>query len=306
MKTSRIKYFILSLFISGITLLWGGCIKEDRSNCEECLTLKFRYRTAPESRAGTSFPEIDRLSVFVFDDSGIFVFRADDDGIRITDAYSMTLPLKPGSYQFVVWAGLDEHYILPTCIKGETRMEDFILQLERETDNSIPRHPALLYHGYEEVTEFKPLESKTITIGLLRITNTIRVIAHNLPATVNHSISIEDDNGTYYHSAEIAPDDLLTYIPVYSQTRAQASPLIADFNVMRLQNDRAARLKIKDETGTTKYDEALIGKLLSAYPGIDFDYTHDFIIEITFNDAYVPVSIKINGWEIINEESGLG
>ena len=114
MKTSRIKYFILSLFISGITLLWGGCIKEDRSNCEECLTLKFRYRTAPESRAGTSFPEIDRLSVFVFDGSGIFVFRADDDGIRITDAYSMTLPLKPGSYQFVVWAGLDEHYILPT------------------------------------------------------------------------------------------------------------------------------------------------------------------------------------------------
>ncbi|WP_413686487.1 FimB/Mfa2 family fimbrial subunit [Phocaeicola vulgatus] len=33
---------------------------------------------------------------------------------------------------------------------------------------------------------------------------------------------------------------------------------------------------------------------------MDFDYNHDFTIEISFND-YIPVSIKINGWEIINE-----
>lgn len=306
MKTSRIKKIILALFIGGIIILLTGCIKEDLSNCGEYLTLKFRYITSPESRSGSLFPEIDRLSVFVFDESGRFVYRANDASIRITDAYSMPLPLHPGCYRFIVWAGLDEHYLLPPCIAGETEMEEFILQLKRESDNTVPRHPALLYHGMEELVEFKPLEAKCITIGLRRITNTIRVIAHNLEPETLHDISIEDDNGTYHYTGEIVPDDLLTYLPVYPTTKTQADPLVADFNVMRLQAGRDARLKIRDASGTPKYNEALIDKLLGNNPNIDFDYDHDFTIEITFGDGYIPVSIKINGWEIIEEESGLG
>lgn len=69
---------------------------------------------------------------------------------------------------------------------------------------------------------------------------------------------------------------------------------------MKLDKNREPRLKISDDTGVIRYDENLIGKLLRKNPYIDFDYNHDFTIEISFND-YIPVSIKINGWEIINE-----
>lgn len=304
MKTSRIKSLFLALFTGSMLFLYAGCIKEDRSDCGECLTLKFRYVTSADNRSKSVSQEIDRLSVFVFDASGRFVYQANDASLRITDAYSLTLPLNPGRYQFIVWAGLDERYHLPACIVGKTGMQDFILQLERTNDHTIPQHPALLYHGIENIIEFKPMENKTVTIGLYRITNTIRVIAHNLDPNTNHDIHIEDDNGTYYHNREIAPDNIVTYIPSYTTKQSQVSPLIVDFNVMRLQTGRNPRLKIKDAGGVTRYDQNLISELLGANPYIDFDFDHDFTIEITFNENYIPVSIRINGWEIIHETEG--
>ena len=45
----------------------------------------------------------------------------------------------------------------------------------------------------------------------------------------------------------------------------------------------------------------LIGKLIGGNPNIDFEHNHNFTIEISF-DNYIPVIIKINGWEIVNEE----
>ena len=45
--------------------------------------------------------------------------------------------------------------------------------------------------------------------------------------------------------------------------------------------------------------------LLAENPDIDFNSDHDFTIEITFDSYYVPVSIRINDWEIIIEEAVL-
>lgn len=307
MQTPRIKNIISILLAGGFIFLFTGCIREDSSSCEEpeSLTLKFRYVTSPESRANSNFPEIDRLSVFVFDESGVFVWHTSDSLVHITDAYSMPLPLNPGCYQIVVWAGLDKHYILPDCIAGKTRIEDFTLRLEHEDNNIVPYQPALLYHGMKEKIVFKPAESQTVTIGLWRMTNTIRVIAKYPGLTSGHEISIEDDNGLYYYNGEIAPDDVLTYIPVYLTTNLPVK-LTADFNVMRLQAGHNARLKIKDASGTILYNEALIEKLINAHPDINLDYNHDFLIEITFGNGYIPISIKINDWEIIEEAGGLG
>ena len=40
---------------------------------------------------------------------------------------------------------------------------------------------------------------------------------------------------------------------------------------------------------------------LGMNPDINFEYNHDFTIEISFNN-YLPISIKINGWEVVVEE----
>ena len=159
----------------------------------------------------------------------------------------------------------------------------------------------LLHHGMHDIVELNSKEKTIVLINLKQMTNHIRVIAHNLNQDRSDNIYIEDNNGKYGYDSQFSDDDRITYIPIYEASSEQSNPLIADFNVMRLEKDREPRLRIADKTGTIRYDENLIGKLIGGNPNIDFEHNHDFTIEISF-DNYIPVIIKINGWEIVNEE----
>lgn len=174
------------------------------------------------------------------------------------------------------------------------------LSLKREKDNQTINQPSLLYHGIHDIVKIREGKENIVWIDLKQITNHIQVIVHNLNDKKKHIIYIEDNNGKYDSFLQYADDEKITYLPTYSNPSNTTSSLIADFTVMKLDKNREPRLKISDDTGVIRYDENLIGKLLQKNPYIDFDYNHDFTIEISFND-YIPVSIKINGWEIINE-----
>ena len=77
------------------------------------------------------------------------------------------------------------------------------------------------------------------------------------------------------------PSMYILPISTYDVPSGESDPLIADFSVMKLEKEREPRLRITDRTGTVRY--------------------HDFTIEISFNN-YLPISIKINGWEVVVEE----
>lgn len=189
---------------------------------------------------------------------------------------------------------------MSACIPQQTDIHDFFLSLKREKDNQTINQPSLLYHGIHDIVKIREGKENIVWIDLKQITNHIQVIVHNLNDKKKHIIYIEDNNGKYDSFLQYADDEKITYLPTYSNPSNTTSSLIADFTVMKLDKNREPRLKISDDTGVIRYDENLIGKLLQKNPYIDFDYNHDFTIEISFND-YIPVSIKINGWEIINE-----
>lgn len=146
----------------------------------------------------------------------------------------------------------------------------------------------------------KEEEENIVWINLKQITNHIKVIAYNLNDSKTNSIYIEDSNGKYGYNSQITADDTITYLPIYSNPLNKNTSIIADFTVMKPDKGRAPRLKIADKAGIVRYDKNLISELLSKNPSINFDYNHDFTIEILFNN-YAPVNIKINGWEIIDE-----
>ena len=265
------------------------------------LGLKFRYATNKSIHQQTEFPPNAMLAVFIFDDKGTFVSQINDSLNQVNDDYTMKLPFKQGSYQFVAWTGYDETcYQLSACIPQQTDIHDFFLSLKREKDNQTINQPSLLYHGIHDIVKIREGKENIVWIDLKQITNHIQVIVHNLNDKKKHIIYIEDNNGKYDSFLQYADDEKITYLPTYSNPSNTTSSLIADFTVMKLDKNREPRLKISDDTGVIRYDENLIGKLLQKKPYIDFDYNHDFTIEISFND-YIPVSIKINGWEIINE-----
>jgi len=290
-----LKWMILTAW----PFIMTSCIKESLPECtpdDTGIVLKFRYTTGTDTKSDEN--GVDRLSVFIFDDKGLFISQVNDSLIWIDDNYELELPYKQGSYQFVTWAGYDEAtYGITACIPGQTHIEDFFLFLKRDTDNRITNQPKLLYHGMHNTVTLDEHEKTIVWINLKQITNHIRVIAYNLDKAVSHNIYIEDNNGKYGYSSLFADDDRITYIPVYMRLAKESNTLTADFNVMKLDKNRIPRLRILDEANTICYDENLIGELLGKNPDINLDNEHDFTIEISF-DGYTPVDIKINGWEI--------
>lgn len=293
-KIIHILPIVLPIFLS------VGCLRESRNDCSDGIILKFKYVNSIGQEARAFSSEADCISVFVFDDNGLYICKKSDSSIQINDSYTMQLPFYSGQYQFVAWAGLSDCYELTPCIPRQTNIQDFTLQLKRDNNHNFSFPVSLLYHGHHDLITLDPSQTKVITIGLQQITNTIRVIIHN--ADPDTQISIEDNNGYYNYKGEILPDDLLNYIPNATHTIPSSNTYIAEFNTMRLKTDSEARLKIYTPSGELKYDEKLINGLLGANPDINLDTDHNFTVEITFNSYYVPISILINGWEIISEE----
>lgn len=276
-----------------------NCIKEGLPECtpdDTGIVLKFRYSTGTDTKSNGN--GVDRLSVFIFDDKGLFISQVNDSLIWVDDNYELELPYKQGSYQFVTWAGYDETtYGTTTCIPGKTQMEDFFLFLKRDTDHRITNQPKLLYHGMHKTLTLDEHKKTIAWINLKQITNHIRVIVYHLDKSGSHNVHIEDNNGKYGYSSLFADDDRITYTPVYVKQAKENDTLTADFNVMKLDKNRMPRLLILDEANTVRYNGNLIGELLGKNPGIDLENEHDFTIEISF-DGYTPIYIKINGWEI--------
>ena len=148
-----------------------SCIKENLPECipdNTGIVLKFRYPTGTNTQSNKN--GVDRLSVFIFDDKGIFVSQINDSLIWIDDNYELELPYKQGSYQFVTWAGYNEAtYGITTCIPGQTHIEDFFLFLKRDTDNRVTDQPKLLYHGIHETVALDEHEKMIAWINLKQI-----------------------------------------------------------------------------------------------------------------------------------------
>lgn len=301
MLNLRIADITRALYLITVIFLSAGCLRENHSGCPNGLLLKFYYAAANGLPLESGFPETDRISVFIFDAEGFFVSEKQVSNVELNH-YTLALPLYEGEYRFVAWAGVTDSYQLTACVPGETRLRDFILTVKKDAGNNILTPPPLLYQGQH--ANVNPYETPEITIGLQRITNTIRVIVHTTDPDVHPLASIEDNNGSYNHQGEIINGDKVNYFPLYSRLPDEPGTWIADFNVMRLHPGSEARLKISSGGSGRQYDEKLVSDLLNANPYIDFDSDHDFTIEITFDEYYLPVSILVNGWEIITEETG--
>lgn len=291
----------ICLFVT-IICLSAGCLHENRSDCNNGLLLQFRYVTSDGQALKPGFPKSDHLSVFVFDGNGLFVCEKKDTGIYIDNSYVMEIPFYEGQYQFVVWAGLADSYHIKSCIPGQTPIQSFILQVKRDINQNITSLPPLLYYGYHETITLNPARTTPIVIGLQRMTNTVRIIVHTENPDIHPQISILDNNGAYNHQGKRMPDDLLTYLPHYTHFPEKPGTWSADFNVMQLYADSKAQLVISSPDDELEYRENLISDLLGANPDIDFNRDHDFIVEITLDAYYVPLSILINNWEIIPDD----
>ncbi|MCP9610929.1 FimB/Mfa2 family fimbrial subunit [Coprobacter tertius] len=289
-----------------IYIVWvgmmSGCIAEHLPPCDQGgLQLAFNYVSVLPAKVRSVDSGTRGLSVFIFDDQGVFTGRIDDENAVIDDSYRLRLPYTEGAYQFAVWVGLNNNYEITTPIPKVTRIENFKLKLNREIDNSVSVRPSLLHNGSYGVVKIEPGIEKTVSINLDQLTNNIRVIARGIDRDSGCNIVIEAGNGLYNYDGTSHDDVLLKYKPEYPFGEQSDEKVTADFTVMKLIPEKQSRLLIMDNTGKVFYSEDLIGTLLSANPKVNFTYDHEFVIEIIFDGNY-PVSIFVNGWEVILED----
>lgn len=171
-------------------------------------------RNKQKHTSANRVPSKRHAGCFYFDDKGTFVSQINDSLNQVNDDYTMKLPFKQGSYQFVAWTGYDETcYQLSACIPQQTDIHDFFLSLKREKDNQTINQPSLLYHGIHDIVKIREGKENIVWIDLKQITNHIQVIVHNLNDKKKHIIYIEDNNGKYDSFLQYADDEKLLIFP---------------------------------------------------------------------------------------------
>jgi hypothetical protein len=148
------------------------------------LAFRFTDRSGTESFAS----RVPSLSVFVFDGQGLYVERYDDmDNSRFSPAYTMNLPLTPGTYSFVVWGGItsDDYYL--NCdpggqpVTGVSHINDVKVRLAGNHSQEITSIPADKFHGMALDTKIVAGEQNVVPIELTKNTNEIRLTILGLP-----------------------------------------------------------------------------------------------------------------------------
>lgn len=306
--------------LSAIALIGGlsGCIKEDRSECNPGVLLKYDYslNTAYTNLFGV---EVGKVTVYVFDEKGLYYGCHSEEGSQLTNDYQMLLPLPIGRYTVVTWAGDLAPYRLGESDKegsvfheqlkeGVTHIDDFMLMAEHA--NGQPLNALTdLYHGKTDVTSvFQPQD--TYTIPLTQDTKHIHVTVKGstlgnsqtgAPSDFPFEIYCTGTNGRYRSDNSIGNQAAeVRYIP--HDIRLENGAMYADLNTLRPTLDRELRITVKDATGKCVFEKDLVD-FMQEKAGFnsqeDFDREDEYEIVIRMEQD-VAFSITINGWEAID------
>lgn len=313
-------------------LVFTSCINDDLAECPQAYSVCFRYDYNMEF-ADRFAREVDSLSVYVFDGRGKYLCTFSDGGEALRKpGYRLPLPLDPGSYRLVAWAGLKEGCFEPTGMQvGASAPEDLIVALPYDGNGEVPHGKPLvpLWQAMlDKVDVPPPGTERTDTLRLIKDTNTIRVELQRrdgLPiqaADYDFRIICQPGNGRLAFDNTLLECRPLIYGP-YLQTEgtdgedsgntSAISNVIAELSVARLLKDQSMRLHITNASGdATLVDIPLIeyllmtqreqdGRILSDQEYLDRQdfYTITLFLEgKPSEEHWFDGLIIINGWAL--------
>lgn len=306
----KISATLTSLFL---VLFITGCINEETSDCapnEQSVRLYISY-TAKTTYAsqGIDPASVERLMLYAFDDEGLFVGQWEDPSPLLDAGYYMTLSLTPGNYSFVVWGNLYGVYSATpqSFIKGQTRIDDAVLHLQREPNDLITSAPHRLFFGHTAVVQVKETGNQQFVVPIVQHTNKINITVNGLtPDADSYHYTITDTNGSLKFDNTFAPCAELHYTTTLAfNNYAQLS---SSLTVLRLAAGRTPVLKAGNLTsGKPLFEYDLMDLLQQAVAqgaSIDFDQTNEYDIVIQMQQDAV-FGITVNGWVVIETPGGV-
>lgn len=317
------------------SVLTGGCIREDFAECKNSYDLRLVFdRNMLYTDAFAS--QVRSVDVKVFDSStGREVYSYADSGAALAQAdYRVALPIPPGTYDILCWAGMAEGDSFGYALPAADMLQQHSVTLN--TENGVSgRRLNNLYHGLSRGVTFVSGNSlghdqaQTATVYLTKNTNRVCVMLHNLDGTEldesGFTFSITSGNALMNFDNTLDPAGRVTYRPWHitpimlesetkneTKTETKSEPvqsaLAAEISMARLVPDGNSRLDVyRTDDGERIISVPLERNLLlykgeyhsmmsdAEYLDRQDDYTITFILDRN-NNWDRAAMIYINNW----------
>lgn len=317
------------------SVLTGGCIREDFAECKNSYDLRLVFdRNMLYTDAFAS--QVRSVDVKVFDSStGREVYSYADSGAALAQAdYRVALPIPPGTYDILCWAGMAEGDSFGYALPAADMLQQHNVALN--TENGVSgRRLNNLYHGLTRGVTFVSGNSlghdqnQTTTVYLTKNTNRVCVMLHNLDGTEldesGFTFSITSGNALMNFDNTLDPAGRVTYRPWHvtpimletetkseTKTETKSEPvqaaLAAEISMARLVPDGNSRLDVYRTADGERIISVPLERNLLLYKGeyhsmmsdqeyLDRqdDYTITFILDRN-NNWDRAAMIYINNW----------
>lgn len=309
------------------SVLTGGCIREDFAECKDTYDLRLVFdRNMLYTDAFAS--QVRSVDVKVFDSStGREVYSYADSGAALESAdYRVALPIPPGTYDILCWAGMAEGDSFGYALPAADMLQQHNVALN--TENGVSGHRLNnLYHGLSRGVTFVSGNSlghdqnQTTTVYLTKNTNRVCVMLHNLDGTEldesGFTFSITSGNALMNFDNTLDPAARVTYrpwhvTPIMLETETKSEPvqsaLAAEISMARLVPDGNSRLDVYRTADGERIISVPLERNLLLYKGeyhsmmsdeeyLDRqdDYTITFILDRN-NNWDRAAMIYINNW----------
>ncbi|MDE6191886.1 MAG: FimB/Mfa2 family fimbrial subunit [Muribaculum sp.] len=314
MKIRHLGNICISLLATAVLT---GCITSDFTECPNEYELKLIFdRNMLFADAFAS--QVKSVDIKVFDSiTGREVYSFSDEGDALgIDGYRVKLPIAPGSYNILCWAGMAEGNSFSYADPAADILEhqNVILNTENGiSDNRLNN----LYHGLVEGVTFidnntiGSYQVQTAVMSLTKDTNRIYVMLHNLDGTElqesDFTFSISSDNAGINYDNSLEAGKNVRYLPwhvssILSETNvspaAMQSSLGAEMSVGRLTVKSDSRLDVYRVADGERIISIPLERNLLLYKGAYHSYMSDQEY-LDRQDDYVVTFLldKNNNWD---------
>jgi hypothetical protein len=328
---------MVAAMLAGSSCL-SGLIFEGEGDCGVYYRIRFKYDYNIKF-ADAFANEVNSVALYIFDENDVLVkeIATTDKEALSTGTFEIPLELDPGSYTLMAWGGLmnEESFDLLADVQvGVTRREELQVKMNRQRDQSgraqVSEDLLPLYHGKMPLEVTDEPGTYTETMSLMKNTNTIRILLHELSGGNMESdkfiFEINDDNGLYDCDNTLLNDEMITYSAWHQSTGSAdidtglkattgVSVVLAEHTIGRMRAGDSPVLHIRNrETGKDVFripvaDYALLVKGNyrkdmgdQEYLDRQDEYTMTFFLD---GGEWVSSVIYINSWRVVLNDTDL-
>ena len=316
-----------------------GLIFDGEGDCGIYYRIRFKYDYNIKF-ADAFANEVNSVALYVFDQNDRLIEQhiTNDREALASGNFEIALELEPQRYTLLAWAGLENEKsfkLLADAEIGTTTLQQMQIKMQvgyNEAGGAIVTDDLKpLFHAVKELVVTDVPGTYTETMSLMKNTNVIRVLLHELSGKEMSAdkfiFEITDDNGFYNWDNAIIRDQIITYSPwslttgsaeleqASSRATTSISVVLAEHTIGRMSATSSPVLSVKNrETNDVvfripiaKYALLIKGNYRQGMSDQEYldrqdEYSMTFFLD---EGEWVSSYILINSWRVVLNNTDL-